>query len=454
MTAQPWIGLDEINSFNRFTDNNYDCSYWIDSLSNAYPLTYAEIYFILSIEQKKDENFKCHDEINHYLLLAKDSINEESFVIGYQSGTDDPYMQTAKKRYYENDNIYLTYTKVHNQFAYKINLINDIEASSVYFDESYLSYKLRNNSLSVGRISRWWSPSNKYSLILSNSARPSYGIELKNLAPITPNNKLFSLMGHINYEFFLNKLEKNRSIPNTILFGNRVSFQPSSNLNISLLRLAQFGGDDRPKDFNTFINLLIGKDNSSNKLSSDKEPGNQLAGIDFSYFIKNKNRLKIYGQMIGEDEAGFFPARKIYLYGSSFILPKFNNLKVSFDYIDTFSGIQNYTYNHYIYEDGLRYYKKPIGASIDADSEAVSITLNQSISDSLRYELSINEISLNKNNSNLNYWSNDNKDFTEINLLISHTINDYNFEMVFVNRNKKFENFRKSNIFFRIKYNF
>ena len=128
MTAQPWIGLDEINSFNRFTDNNYDCSYWIDSLSNAYPLTYAEIYFILSIEQKKDENFKCHDEINHYLLLAKDSINEESFVIGYQSGTDDPYMQTAKKRYYENDNIYLTYTKVHNQFAYKINLINYIES--------------------------------------------------------------------------------------------------------------------------------------------------------------------------------------------------------------------------------------------------------------------------------------------------------------------------------------
>ena len=51
------------------------------------------------------------------------------------------------------------------------------------------------------RINRWWSPSDSYSLILSNSIRPSPGIEYKNYLPIEPK-KIFKFLGYVNYEFF------------------------------------------------------------------------------------------------------------------------------------------------------------------------------------------------------------------------------------------------------------
>ena len=59
--------------------------------------------------------------------------------------------------------------------------------------------------------------------------------------------------------FFVNKLEKEREIPNTLLFGNRVTFKPHDSFKFSLLRLAQFGGKDRPKDVGTILKMLAGR---------------------------------------------------------------------------------------------------------------------------------------------------------------------------------------------------
>ena len=85
--------------------------------------------------------------------------------------------------------------------------------------------------------------------------------------------------------------------------------------------------------------------------------------------------------MIGEDEAGYFPSRKLSLFGFSYYLNDPNSLKFNFDYIDTYSGIKNYSYNHNLYKSGLRYYRIPIGASLDADSEAIKISLNKNYKD-------------------------------------------------------------------------
>ena len=123
--------------------------------------------------------------------------------------------------------------------------------------------------------------------------------------------------------------------------------------------------------------MLLGRDNS-NANGSFEEPGNQIAGLDFKY-LTNKNNLTIYGQMIGEDEAGYFPSRKFYLYGSSFdIFIKNRPLNMSINYKIHFQ-VSNYTYNHPIYKDGLRYLYMPLGASIDSDSNKFSITMFRDI---------------------------------------------------------------------------
>ena len=57
----------------------------------------------------------------------------------------------------------------------------------------------------------------------------------------------------------------------------------TNNLDISLLRLAQFGGEGRKIDLKTFTNMFIGRDNTSANLSFEDQPGNQIAGIDWVY---------------------------------------------------------------------------------------------------------------------------------------------------------------------------
>jgi hypothetical protein len=288
-------------------------------------------------------------------------------------------------------------------------------------------------------------------LILSNSARPTKGLEIRNYLPIEPKSKYLSFLGEVNYEIFLNRLEKNRTIPNALLFGNRVSIKPSEKLHISLMRLAQFGGDGRPTDSSTIVNMILGRDNTSENLTFEEQPGNQIAGFDVSY---NLNDIILYGQLVGEDEAGLFPSRKLKLIGSSWsneekIIP----IKISIDYIDTFSGINNYTYNHSLYKDGLRHYKIPIGASIDADSKSLATSIKTSFKNTT-YKATINKINLNRNNNPKNAWSISKKDFYQINLFISKKVRNFDIEFHYIYRNKSIEEFKKNNAFINIAYKF
>ncbi|WP_228745664.1 capsule assembly Wzi family protein, partial [Klebsiella pneumoniae] len=47
------------------------------------------------------------------------------------------------------------------------------------------------------------------------------------------------------------------------------------------------------------------------------EPGNQLAGFDFKFKLEPTLGwpVSLYGQMIGEDEAGFLPSANTFLGG-------------------------------------------------------------------------------------------------------------------------------------------
>lgn len=421
-------------------------------LIQSYPVSYNKLVNIL--------NYKIADVDNKCISLIQDISNDISenydkslLKLGYQSKVRSTYFQTIGKRFYENENIYFSYSDTISDFAYKINITNDLLKNDYFFDESYLSYKFSNNIISVGRISRWWSPSKKSSLILSNSARPSYGFELKNYAPIKPKNYFLSFLGEVDYEFFLNRLEKNRTIPNTLLFGNRVSIKPMKNLNISLVRLAQFGGKGRSVDSSTIINMLIGRDNYSRK-NINEQPGNQIAGIDFSYNPKINKNIRLYGQVVGEDEAGYLPSRTMSLLGADFHSEFFKNpTTISVEYVDTFSGKENYSYNHRLYKDGLRHYKKPIGASIDADSKSSSLSI-KTYFNKLIFDLTLQNINLNMNDSELNYWSNQSYRFNQADFKISKMIKNYYVELVLVSRNKEILDYKKNDLIINLEYRF
>ena len=199
--------------------------------------------------------------------------------------------------------------------------------------------------------------------------------------------------------------------------------------------------------------MLAGNDNVSSGPAIDEQPGNQLAGFDFVYVPKINRNLKIYGQTIGEDEAGYFPARKMSLFGFAYYLKDLNSTRLNIDFIDTYAGIKNIAYNHYLYKSGLRYYGIPIGASIDADSEALKFTINKKYN-SLNIEFSLSDVRLNKNNNLSNYWTKESVDFSQFELLIKYNYKKSYIDLIYTYRDLGFNNYSKNNAFINLYFKF
>jgi Capsule assembly protein Wzi len=254
-------------------------------------------------------------------------------------------------------------------------------------DGSYINYLTSNWVVGAGMVDRWWGPGWESSLILSNSARPLPSIYLqRNLA--TPFDiPLLKLLGPWQVTSFMSQLESSAAIPKAKLWGMRVNIKPLKQLEIGLSRTAQWGGEGRSNDLDTFIDLVLGKDNlddfdADETIDRSKEPGNQLAGIDWRWGQTfGGTGASLYGQFIGEDEAGGMPSRSIGMAGVEVsgllwdvhtrVNLEAQNTTVYFYDSDKVRG--NVAYEHSIYRSGYRYYGRPIGASTDNDSESVTL---------------------------------------------------------------------------------
>lgn len=380
--------------------------------NSVFPLNISIIDFAIKNSKHIDSSQSCQDILYAFKKGLEKNLYNSKNIIGFQSNRPDIYFQDFRKRLLSDSNIYMSTSKSGKNYAYNFSL--QVLPDEQRFDESYLSFYLNNHVFTVGRISKWWSPSFNSSLILSNSARPSPGISFSNYKPIALSSKYLSFLGPISYEFFLNKLEKDRHIPDTLLFGNRISIQPTQRLNIALFRTAQLGGDGRNLDSKIFIDMLIGRDNYlSTDINKENEPGNQLGGLDFNYlFLKNKN-LSLYGQIAGEDESGYLPSKTFYSIGMSFSWDRLYLKKINFEYIDTGSRQINTTYNHSIYKNGYRYYGMPIGSAFDADSKVSIFNYYQALGRNNNISFKLIKASLNYN-KNENYFINDLSDDLDI----------------------------------------
>lgn len=256
---------------------------------------------------------------------------------------------------------------------------SDQDDEDFRFDDSMLAVVLGNYSLSVSTMQRWWGPGWDGSLILSNNARPMPSVTFDRVFTDAFETKWLSWLGPWDLSVMFGQMEKERHIPNTRFFGLRFNFRPIPSLEIGLSRTAQWCGDGRPCDFETFIDLLLGRDNAEPSEIED-EPGNQLAGMDFRWspsFIGFP--IALYGQLTGEDESGGFPSR--YLAQGGLEISGYIWNKWSYRWYAELAGtscdvlnedIYNCAYNHDIYETGYRYRGRTVGHSADNDSLLVS----------------------------------------------------------------------------------
>ena len=254
-----------------------------------------------------------------------------------------------------------------------------VDGDDVRADGSLLGVNLGNFTVAASTMERWWGPSWDGNLILSNNARPIPSLTINRDLTQAFENRFLKWIGPWDLSVIFGQLESERFVPDARFFGMRFNFRPVPSLEIGLSRTAQWCGEGRPCDFDTFTDLFLGRDNVGDAgITPENEPGNQLAGFDFRWSSRVFGTpMALYGQLIGEDEAGGFPSRSLGLGGAE-ISGLSANGKWSYRWYAELAGtscdfikddIFDCAYNHGIYQTGYRYKGRPIGHGADNDAK-------------------------------------------------------------------------------------
>lgn len=260
---------------------------------------------------------------------------------------------------------------------------DDIDDNDYSFEGSYAAGKYANQWLIAGQIPTWWGPGHDASLIRGDASKPVMGVTMQRDTQAAPDNQYLNWIGPWQYQLFLGQLDDYKAIPDTKLIGTRLSASPTPWLELGASRMIMWGGDGRSESFSSFVDALTGKNDNTG--DSDTDPTNSLAGFDARVNLApltNSNLpVGVYGQYVGEDEAGGLPSKNMYLAGIDYASAiNTTNLGVIpyqlyVEWTDTRSSgdIRDISYNHYIYKDGYYQYGYPLGHALGGDSESVSV---------------------------------------------------------------------------------
>lgn len=245
----------------------------------------------------------------------------------------------------------------------------------VNVEGSYLAGKLWNQWLIAGQIPTYWGPGHEGSLIRGDASRPVYGLTMQRAEQQAFETKWLSWIGPWQYQAFAGQLDDYHAIPDAKLLGFRLTAQPLPYLELGASRILQWGGEGRSESFDTLWNAIKGNDNFDDG-ALDKS--NQIAGFDARLNLNHWGGVPIslYGQYVGEDEAGLLPSKKMYLAGIDYS-SQLNNLplQVYAEWADTRTNgdVQGISYNHYIYQDGYYQHGFPLGHAMGGDGQMLSL---------------------------------------------------------------------------------
>ena len=168
--------------------------------------------------------------------------------------------------------------------------------------------------LGVGRVyasveRRHWGPSWTGSLILDGGAEAIPAIGWRKSDPTPFRTRWLAWLGPWSLDAFAGGLSQESGPQHAHLLGARVQVMPLPGLELAASRTIQWGGTGRPESLRSLAKALVGHDNGD-ATTQNSEPSNQLGGFDARYTLAlgERRTLSIYGQAIGEDEAGGLPS--------------------------------------------------------------------------------------------------------------------------------------------------
>ena len=250
----------------------------------------------------------------------------------------------------------------------------------VNVEGSYIAGKLWNQWLIAGQIPTYWGPGHEGSLIRGDASRPVYGFTMQRAEQQAFETKWLSWIGPWQYQAFAGQLDDYEAVPDTNILGLRLTAQPLPYLELGASRTFQIDGQGQPDSLKAYWNAFIGKDNAcdDNGCTGEGNASNQIAGFDARLNLQQwfKVPLSLYGQFVGEDEAGLLPSKKMYLAGIDYS-SQFKNMpfQIYTEWADTRTNgeVQGISYNHHIYTDGYYQHGFPLGHAMGGDGQMYSL---------------------------------------------------------------------------------
>ncbi len=278
------------------------------------------------------------------------------------------------------------------------------DGSKFNMNGSYGAVKIWNQWLSFGEVSQWWGPGYDGSLIRSDAARPVAGFMLQRADQSPFETPWLSWIGRWQYQLSAGQLSQYAAVPDTKLFGGRLTMMPTDFLELGASRVMMWGGDGRPHSWRSFWDGVTGNDNTGDPKN---DPGNQLGGFDFKLKLQPLVGMPVslYGQITGEDEAGMLPSHNAYMLGLEGH-PEWGPTTINWhiEGSDTRSNgnANNVMYNHYVYRGGYYQQGYPLGHAMGGDGQMLSGRVELVLDDSQRWSTRLVYAKVNPNNQTIN----------------------------------------------------
>ena len=267
---------------------------------------------------------------------------------------------------------------------------------NVYLQEFNAKLTLFNIAVQVGRGSNWWGPGYRGSLLLTDHAFPLDMVQVGSDEPFRLPWILQSL-GEWKINSFYAQLERDRDFSRAKVFGLRVSYLPTSWLELGMNRLTQFDGRGRDQAFpKTVLKVYANPPNQGGG-----QDVNEQVSVDFratvppvKYLVPFPAGMQLYGEIGSEDKWSKYPLpSRAAVLGGLYIPQVFpeDTMDLRIEYADTDitrrktgDSLAGVWYNNGTYTSGMRHRGFPLGHWMGTDGVDLFVRSTRFLTDDLQ----------------------------------------------------------------------
>jgi len=168
--------------------------------------------------------------------------------------------------------------------------------------EATAAVALRSVQFSVGKQSLMWGPGRSGAMLVGQNAEPLYMLRLSQTTPWRIPI-LSRVLGPARWDAFMGKLSGHRNPRSPWIHGQKISFQPTENLELGFARTVMFAGGDRPWA-SRFWRSFWSVGNHINTTPGGRfDIGDRRGGFDLKYRVPGlRNWLTIYNDAFTDDD--------------------------------------------------------------------------------------------------------------------------------------------------------